>query len=509
MNFIFPFSASLIHMRTNRNRDFIAVSHPKHTFIMKKTASPLSLPVFVLAMAGYASAQTNWTGASGTDLDWNNPANWAWTGDPLVTPVVPPDATVKANVWASPGPVISSSTAPVKQLDLGAAGGTTLDVEGGGDLTVNDWFIIAYGAGSSGTLNINGGTVSQPFLGKDLTIGRQGTGNVVMTAGSLSAADELQMGWDASGVGHFTLSGAGTTATFNDAYVGRFGKGYLTVNDGTLTFRSGSSYHLRLGDEPGSEGYLTINGGVVQLEDRVLVGTGGLGSLTMGGAGGTLRNFDDLTIGDTSNGSMTMSSGVVEAFDRLTIGAASTSVGNMTINGATASIVSNGLLMIGDAAGSNGTLVMEEGSITVGDLAYVGFNGNGLLDMTGGTLTIPANKPLVIGRNNGSSGEVLLKGGTLTAGALEFTAADQVALLSHMDITDGTLVLSGDWRTQIDGFIANGYLTTAYGNNDLIVAAFDPDASLTTITAIPEASTLAIAAFGILGLVGIGRRRQS
>lgn len=464
-----------------------------------------ALSAFLLALAGNASAQTTWTGASGTDLDWNNPLNWSWGGDPLV-PVVPPDATVKANVWSSPGPLISSSTAPVNQLDLGVTGGTVLEITSG-NLTVNDWVIIGYGANTSGTLNINGGAVSQPVSGRDLTIGRAGTGHVVMTAGSLSVADELRMGYDTTttGIGHFTMSGADTTATFNDAYVGQNGKGYITVNGGTLTFRNGSNYHLRLGGNLGSEGHLTINGGVVQLEDRVLVGTGsGLGSLTM--AGGALRNFDDLHIGDTSAGSMTMSGGSVSGFDALVIGNANSSVGDMTMNGATASIVSNGLLMIGNAAGSSGTLAMEAGSITVGSLAYVGFNGAGLLEMTGGTITIPADKPLVIGRNTGSSGEVLLKGGTITAGALEFTAADQVALLSHMDITGGTLILSGDREELVKGYIGDGYITTAYGGTELLNVSYDSNTGFTSVTAIPESSTLA--ACCLLGLLSISRRRR-
>jgi T5SS/PEP-CTERM-associated repeat protein len=472
--------------------------------IMENLAHSCALSAFVLALAGNASAQTNWTGASGSDLDWNNPANWSWGGDPLF-PVVPPDATVKANVWNSPGPVISSATTPVKQLDLGATGGSVLEITSG-NLTVNEWLIVGYGASATGTLKINGGAVSQPGSGQDLTIGREGTGHVVMTAGSLSVVDELRMGWEtATGIGHFTMSGAGTTATFNDAYVGRFGKGYLTVNDGTLTFRSGSSFHLRLADEPGSEGHLTINGGVVQLEDRVLVGTGGLGSLTV--AGGTLRNFDDLHVGDTSAGSMTMSSGSVSGFDALVIGNANSSVGDMTMNGATAAIVSNGLLMIGNLAGSSGTLMMEAGSITVGNIAYVGFNGAGLLEMTGGTITLPADKPLVIGRNNGSSGEVLLKGGTITAGTLEFTAAGQVSLLSHMDITGGTLVLSGDKVGLVNGYIGAGYLTTAYGGTELLNVVYDANTGFTSVTAIPESSTLAV--YSLLGLISISRRRRS
>jgi hypothetical protein len=216
---------------------------------------------------------------------------------------------------------------------------------------------------------------------------------------------------------------------------------------------------------------------------------------------GSLTIPDDLIFGSTTtgDGKMTMSGGVVQAND-LRVG--NTGKGELTMNGAVGGAIGcSGLLMVGDVAGSDGKLYMESGSITAGGIGYVGFNGAGFLDMTGGSITLPADKPLVIGRNNGSSGEVLLKGGTITAGSLEFTNGVQVALLSHMDITDGTLVLSGDRVGMVNGSIDAGRLTTAYGGGCLLNVVYDSGTNLTTVTAGPASTGFEVWASGF-GSVG-------
>ena len=88
--------------------------------------------------------------------------------------------------------------------------------------------------------------------------------------------------------------------------------------------------------------------------------------------------------------------------------------------------------MVGEVAGADGTLVMNGGSLTVGTLAYIGFNGTGMLEMNGGTIDVP-NGPLVIGRNTGSSGEVLLAGGTITSFENSCIFRDWLPFRSHIE----------------------------------------------------------------------------
>jgi T5SS/PEP-CTERM-associated repeat protein len=397
---------------------------------MKSMANSLSLSAFVLALAGNAAANQTWTG-TGPDSEWNNPANWL--GSPTGTPNAVPSITEKANIWNAPGPVISSPTATILQLDIGSSSGTSLDIGAGGTLTVNDWFIIGYGAGQTGTFNVNGGTTSLPVSGKDIAIGLNGTGNVAMTSGSITIADDLLFGTGATGVGNMSMSA-----------------GSVSVNDDVM-----------IGNVAGSKGYFTMSGGM-------------------------LTNFDDLFIGDSGTGEMTMTG---------TVGATITSKTGTGHD-----------LIVGRNAGSNGKLYINSGSITINGIGYIGQTGTGLLDMTGGTLTVAAG-PLVIGRNAGSSGEVLLQGGTITitTGGLEFNNLG-ASLLSHLDITGGTLVLGGDRVGLVNGHIGNGYITTAYGGTELLNVAYDSITGFTTVTAIPESSTLA--AFGLLGLISISRRRR-
>jgi T5SS/PEP-CTERM-associated repeat protein len=313
-----------------------------------------------------------------------------------------------------------------------------------------------------------------------------------LTDGTLTIANDLNIGSQHTnngtvpptvtpGTGFFTMDGATSTVTNSGFSIGRDGTGTLTINDGSLTCNNDNAW---VGYSTGSTGTFNINGGTTNVTGGgrdLTIGRNGTGNLIM--TDGTLTIADDLIFGSTAagDGTMTMSGGVVQLND-LKIG--NNGKGELTMNGPVGgSIVGSGLLMVGEVAGSDGKLHMESGSITAGGIAYVGFNGTGLLDMTGGSITIPADKPLVIGRNNDSSGEVLLKGGTITAGALEFTNGTQVAVLSHMDITDGTLVLSGNRVDQVNGFIDAGYLTTAYGGGCLLNVVYDSGTDLTTVTA--------------------------
>lgn len=374
---------------------------------MKHIRNSLALSSFMLALAGNAEADQTWTG-TGPDRNWNNPANWF--GSPTGTPNAVPSSTEKANIWNNPGPVIDAPTPTVLRLDIGRSTGSALDIGAGGTLTVNDWFIIGYGASLTGTFNVNGGTTSVPVSGKDIQIGFNGTGNVVMADGSITIADDLLFGTGATGVGDMSMS-----------------NGTVSVTD-----------DVSIGNVAGGKGYLTMSGGM-------------------------LTDFDDLFIGDTGTGEVTMTG---------TVGA------TITCKAGTGHD-----LIVGRNAGSNGKLSMSNGAITINGIAYVGLNGTGLLDMTGGTIT--AASVLVIGRNTGSSGEVLLKGGEITAANLEFTNGVQIALLSHLDITGGKLILSGDQVGRVNGFIDSGNLTTAYGDRDLLHVDYDSDTNLTTVTAQP------------------------
>jgi T5SS/PEP-CTERM-associated repeat protein len=413
-----------------------------------------------------------------------------------------------------------SAIADTKELDVG----TTLDIVTGGDLLAFSWFIIAYNAVDTATVTINGGKAGTSGAGMDMTVGFRGEGFLNMTDGTITTADDLYIGREPGGVGHFTLDGALSAVSVDDLYLGESGAGDLTINGGSFGLRDDGF----VGNLAGGSGVLTVSGGTLAVFDDLFLGaiSGGSGELTVSGAASAV-GADDLHVGEDGDGLLTFSAGSMTLKDDLLIGSNATGDGEMimsggalqlnelriatrgkavlTMNGAVGgAIAGTGLMLIGEVAGSVGKLYMESGSITVGNLAYVGLNGSGLLDMTGGEINIPADKPLVIGRNDGSSGEVLLKGGTITAGALEFTNGVQVAVLSRMDITDGTLILSGNRVGQVNGFIDAGYLTTAYGGGCLLNVAYDPGSDRTTVTAGPASNGFEVWAsgFGAVGRFG-------
>ncbi|MHC4355828.1 MAG: hypothetical protein ACYS0H_24265, partial [Planctomycetota bacterium] len=71
--------------------------------------------------------------------------------------------------------------------------------------------------------------------------------------------------------------------------------------------------------------------------------------------------------------------------DNIPVGTGS-STGALTIAGGT--LTTARWLIVGYGSGSNGTINMESGTINVGTHLYVGFDGQGTLNMTGGTIIV-------------------------------------------------------------------------------------------------------------------------
>lgn len=159
-------------------------------------------------------ANVTWRGT--TSQAWNDGGNW----EPSAVPTTA-DAAI---ITGTPGPIVDSSTSAVS-ASVKVNG--PLNVNGGSLATNNSWIIIAYEAGTNGTMTIEGGTVT---AGTTMYVGFEGTGTLYMNSGTLNVnGSRLGIARNsAAAVGHLYLNGgtincldftmatvAGSSATMN------------------------------------------------------------------------------------------------------------------------------------------------------------------------------------------------------------------------------------------------------------------------------------------------------
>lgn len=250
---------------------------------LMKNVIKLCAVLCVLQMSGVATAQdTNWSNGGG-DAEWTNNLNWSSGavvgGTNFVTDISLPAAMVTtpgvsaARVVTDTGGAVDITAAG--QLDVGGQilmgngpGSSTINVDGrlrgtniigvgtagGGDATLTvgptglvdmslgAWIIAGFGAGTTGTIDVNGGTITV-------------------------ANDQLGVGWD--GDGDLNVNAGGTVnanVVMNVGVNNAAAHGDIVINSGTI-----NAGGLNLGNNVGSgtlliedAGLFNNNGGFVQ-----------------------------------------------------------------------------------------------------------------------------------------------------------------------------------------------------------------------------------------------------
>lgn len=452
--------------------------------------------VGALIASGDALGQTN----AQTTGNWSNPSTWT-AGEPTTT--------LHAQIDNGHTVTIDSAGETTNLLDIGTASEQTgaLDIVGGtlwieDTDTVTDPNLpsirVGQVADSTGTLTMTGGDVfinkfdydpapgeQYPFANGDLIIGDVGTGTFNMSAGTMTAADEIIIGLadvavgivNVSGgtmetqgrsilvafVGDGTLnaSGTGEVSSALDLLVGFIGgsNGTLNVSD-TATIRAGND--LLVGIVPGSHGAIEQTGGTIEVNSLFTnqdAGTGSTATVDMTGgtfnarfayvlgrrSGTTTANHSGGTINVlTNNGDMVVSDG-----------SGNTTIYNIS-GTATVNLLHN--FLVGVFEGSNGTVNQSGGTITAGDNVIVGRDGVGTFNLSGGTVNATN---VFLGDFDTSTGTMKISGGDLNVsgtfnvgGALASNAApDRVeptgtngAQGQALD-ANGVLIVSGSGAT--------------------------------------------------------------
>jgi len=162
------------------------------------------------------------------------------------------------------------------EIVVGEAGGGTLTIGSTGQVT-NTLTRIAYGAASSATVNVNGGTWNSTST---IQVAKSGVGTLNVTSGLAATTLDIDLGEQASANGTVNVSG-GTLQAETNLTIGYLGRGTVNMTGGLLS----TNGTTRLAYDSGGVGQLNLNGGTLSTK-RV---TEGSGSGTISFNGGTLQ----------------------------------------------------------------------------------------------------------------------------------------------------------------------------------------------------------------------------
>ncbi len=190
---------------------------------------------------------------------------------------------------------------------------------------------------------------------------------------------------------------------------------------------------------------------------------------------GTLPTPADTAQIDMLPGPIIANEGAVEVYE---VSVGDTSSGALTVDGGT--LTTTEYIRVGRGTGSNGTLNMISGTITIGANLIVGQKGQGTLNMAGGTITVGGT--LQIARKPEATGHVNLDGGIIIANSIVMRR--DVGSVGMMDIRAGTLIIDGNDFSFVQGYIDNGWITAYDGNGTLHLDYNVTNEGKTTLTAL-------------------------
>jgi hypothetical protein len=147
--------------------------------------------------------------------------------------------------------------------------------------------------------------------------------------------------------------------------------------------------------------------------------------------------------------------------------------GSVDITGG--SLTTNDWFTLGYGVSDEGTFNVSGGTVSVGGAMKVARAGTGTMNMTGGSIT--ALGSFVIAELAGSTGNVYFDGGTISCSSFIMTSD------GWLDITAGTLIVSGDATSTINDYIGSGWITAYDGAGTLSVDYNTSNPGKTTVTA--------------------------
>ena len=332
---------------------------------------------------------------------------------------------------SNPNAVVSA----VNQLVVGRNGGLgTVNQAAGSVIETNQWVTLAANAGSTGTYNLSGGTLTSNFM----EIGADGSGTLTVSGTGQATANQYTVGTRATGAGVVNVIGpgavtstgnvflggdqgagsgtvnqvGGTISVGNVLFIGHLGTGVVNKSGGTLT-----AAEIHLQENAGATGILQADGGTIQTKFLTFVNPGA-GLVNLNGAtlkasqneGDFLRNFTTANsevqaggaIFDTNGFSVTVNNqfdgvgGLVKGGSgKLTITAANLYAGGTIINTGTVNINADAALgnVLGGVTINNNATLQVAVNVTTNRTITLGAGG-GKIDTNGQVVTLGTGSTL-------------------------------------------------------------------------------------------------------------------
>ncbi|HTJ95535.1 MAG TPA: autotransporter outer membrane beta-barrel domain-containing protein [Pararobbsia sp.] len=381
-----------------------------------------------------------------------------------------------------PSPATSPNWVVNSDLNVGATGTGSLDIEAGGTVNNTGVGFIGNGVGSQGTVTVSGhdtsGNASSWTTGSDLVVGQDGTGQLSISDGAkVTTSGTGYIAGSADGSGTVTVTGrdtngnASTWTMTGDLWVGQTGNGTLSIEDGAVV----------------SNGNGVIGGGAA----------GTQGSVIVTGTGSTWTNAaqNTLNIGFSTSGSLLVEDGGLVNSGEAVIGTDLGGTGLATVTGSGSTWNANNIYLGGEFGQATGTLLIEDGgtvnvsapnpggppaaatvyigyvaggqgtvtvsstngsvsTLSVTDAVDVGEAGTGTLNIeSGGLVSVGSDTRIAV--DSGSSGTLNLEGdasgrGVLATGSV-IKGAGATAILN---LDGGVLRATRDEPDYLNGFTA-------------------------------------------------------
>ncbi|OLF55330.1 autotransporter domain-containing protein [Pseudomonas chlororaphis] len=363
---------------------------------------------------------------------WENSGNWS-NGAPSSTEVVNIDRPYSGRHDVAQ----LDSARTVGSLNVGtqANGLGQLNVGGGGKLTVGDTFTLGTGQNTTGKATFsNGATLT---TGGPLIVGNGGDGTLTLKNGSTARSQgDTLIGAQRNGTGKLSVDNSKLTSD-KKLVVGGAGNGSLEIKNGSQV----TSQESIVANDPDSKGTATVDGAgsLWKTLGDMIVGLGGNGSLKLTN-GAKVETAGDTVLGaqKKATGTLSVDNSTLSTGKRLIVGAA----GNGTLEIKNGGKVTSQDGIIASDPGSTGDVSIDgAGSLwkTLGDM-IVGLGGNGSLRLTNGAKADIAGDTL-IGAQKKANGTLSVDNSTLSTGKRLIVGG---AGNGSLDIGNGGKVTSQD-----------------------------------------------------------------